>query len=104
MSSSNLKTKPKILIGICSPMVFLLILGAVAVFNINTLVKTSGWVDHTRVVHVVRLDDERIRSARYLKRDISDLSDQRRIGGRHVRLQLDTIGANDSEQWRAFVV
>ena len=50
MSSSNLKTKPKILIGICSPMVFLLILGAVAVFNINTLVKTSGWVDHTRVV------------------------------------------------------
>ncbi|MCH7936817.1 MAG: CHASE3 domain-containing protein [Proteobacteria bacterium] len=50
MNFSNLKTKPKILIGICSPMILLLVLGGVAVYNINTIVKTSGWVDHTRVV------------------------------------------------------
>ena len=50
MNFSNLKTKPKILIGICSPMVLLLVLGAVAVYNINTIVKTGGMVDHTRVV------------------------------------------------------
>jgi methyl-accepting chemotaxis protein len=50
MLFDNLKTKPKVLIGICSPLVLLLILGAVAIFNINTITKTAGWVDHTRVV------------------------------------------------------
>jgi len=50
MSFNDLKTKPKILIGICSPLVLLVILGAVAIYNINTITKTAGWVDHTRVV------------------------------------------------------
>ena len=35
---ANLKTKTKILIGICSPLVLLLVLGLVAGFNVNGLV------------------------------------------------------------------
>ena len=47
---SNLKTKPKILIGICTPMVMLVILGAVSVFAIMSIVDTNKWVDHTNKV------------------------------------------------------
>ncbi len=47
---SGLKTKPKILLGICSPMVLLLTLGAVSVYSINTIVDTNEQVDHTHVV------------------------------------------------------
>ncbi len=47
MKFSNLKTKPKILIGICSPMVLLLILGGISVYNINTIVDTNEQVSHT---------------------------------------------------------
>ena len=49
-SFSNLKTKPKILLGVCAPMVLLLILGGVSIFSINSIVRTNGWVDHTRAV------------------------------------------------------
>ncbi len=47
---AGLKTKPKILLGICSPMVLLLILGGVSVFSISTIVETNKQVDHTYVV------------------------------------------------------
>ncbi len=46
----NLRTKTKVLIGVLSPLILLLILGGVAVFGINTITKTNQWVDHTRVV------------------------------------------------------
>ncbi|MCZ6447382.1 MAG: CHASE3 domain-containing protein, partial [Alphaproteobacteria bacterium] len=45
-----MKTKPKILLGICSPMVLLLILGGVSVYSINTIVETNKRVNHTHVV------------------------------------------------------
>ena len=50
MNFSNLKTKPKIPIGICSPMVLLLILGGISVYNINTIVDTNKRVSHTHEV------------------------------------------------------
>ncbi|MCH9051981.1 MAG: CHASE3 domain-containing protein [Proteobacteria bacterium] len=50
MKISNLKTKPKILLGICSPLVLLLILGGVSVYSINTIVDTNKWVEHTHEV------------------------------------------------------
>ncbi len=46
----GLKTKSKILLGICSPMVLLLILGGVSVYSINTIVETNKRVNHTHVV------------------------------------------------------
>ncbi len=50
MKFSDLKTKPKILLGICSPLVLLLILGGVSVYSINTIVETNKRVNHTHVV------------------------------------------------------
>ena len=47
---ANLKTKAKVLIGIFAPMVLLVVLGAVAIFNIGSIVNTNERVDHTRVV------------------------------------------------------
>ncbi|MBT7978826.1 MAG: HAMP domain-containing protein [Rhodospirillaceae bacterium] len=47
---SNLKTKPKILIGICSPLVLLAGLGGVAVYGIDSIVTTNKWVGHTHEV------------------------------------------------------
>ena len=47
---SNLKTKPKILLGICSPLLLLVVLGAVAIYGINSIVATNQQVDHTHVV------------------------------------------------------
>jgi methyl-accepting chemotaxis protein len=47
---SNLKTKPKILIGICSPLVLLAGLGGVAVYGIDSIVSTNERVDHTHEV------------------------------------------------------
>ncbi len=44
----NLKTKTKILIGICSPLFLLLVLGVVAVFNINSMVTTNAKLDDSR--------------------------------------------------------
>jgi len=50
MKFSNLKTKPKILIGICSPLVLLVILGGISVFNISSIVDTNKSVEHTQNV------------------------------------------------------
>ena len=50
MSFNDLKTKPKILIGISSPLVLLIILGFVAIYDINKITTTAGKVDDTRKV------------------------------------------------------
>ncbi len=50
MKFAGLKTKPKILIGICSPLVLLMGLGAASVYSIDTIVETNERVDHTHVV------------------------------------------------------
>ena len=42
---ADLKTKPKILFGVLSPMALLLLLGAIAVYNISSITQTSKWVD-----------------------------------------------------------
>jgi len=47
---SNLKTKPKILIGICSPLVLLAMLGGVSIYGIDSIVSTNERVGHTHVV------------------------------------------------------
>ena len=47
---SNLKTKPKILIGICSPLVLLMMLGGISVYSINSIVSTNKMVEHTHEV------------------------------------------------------
>ena len=47
---SSLRTKPKILIGICVPIATMVILGAVSVFSIISIVDTNKWVDHTNRV------------------------------------------------------
>ncbi|WP_169566275.1 CHASE3 domain-containing protein [Sneathiella limimaris] len=44
----NLKTKTKILIGTCAPLVLLIILGMVAGLNVNGLVETSVTLNQTR--------------------------------------------------------
>lgn len=50
MSLANLKTHTKILIGTCSPILLLLLLGAVSLFGIHSLSKSNVWVDHTHNV------------------------------------------------------
>ena len=50
MKFSNLKTKPKILLGVCAPLVLLVAVAAISLFNTNSIVTTNGWVDHTRKV------------------------------------------------------
>ena len=47
---ADLKTKPKILLGVLSPMVLLLLLGGIATFNINSITKANKWVEHTHNV------------------------------------------------------
>jgi methyl-accepting chemotaxis protein len=47
---SNLNTKPKILIGICLPLVMLVALGGVAINSISSIVGTNKQVDHTHEV------------------------------------------------------
>lgn len=47
---SNLKTKPKVLIGVCAPLVLLAVVGGIALFNIDRISQTGKWVDHTHEV------------------------------------------------------
>ncbi len=49
-SFTNLKTKSKVLIGVLSPMVLLLVLGGVAMYNINSITRTNERVEHTHEV------------------------------------------------------
>ncbi len=50
MRFSNWKTKQKVLLGVLSPLSLLVVLGLVAYWNVNSMVQTNKWVDHTRVV------------------------------------------------------
>ena len=50
MLLSNLKTHTKVLIGTCSPILLLVLLGAVSLFGIQSLSKSNVWVDHTHNV------------------------------------------------------
>ena len=47
---ANLRTKQKILLGICSPLILLVMLGGVAVYGINSITTTNERVSHTHVV------------------------------------------------------
>jgi methyl-accepting chemotaxis protein len=47
---TNLKTKSKVLLGIFSPMVLLLLLGGIAIININSITSTNKMVEHTHNV------------------------------------------------------
>lgn len=47
---SDLKTKSKILIGICSPLILLMLLGGISIYGINSIVSTNERVDHTHKV------------------------------------------------------
>ena len=47
---SDLKTKPKILMGVCAPLVLLTAVGAISLYDINKIAQTSKKVDQTRVV------------------------------------------------------
>ncbi len=47
---SSLKTKSKILLGVCAPLVLLTAVGGISLFNVDKITTTSKWVDHTRVV------------------------------------------------------
>ncbi|MEG3617535.1 methyl-accepting chemotaxis protein [Magnetovibrio sp. PR-2] len=47
MAFHDIKTKPKILMGVLAPLVLLLALGGIAVYSISSLVKTEHMVAHT---------------------------------------------------------
>jgi len=47
MSIHNIKTKSKILMSVLFPLIFLLILGGIAIFGINSMLKSARWVEHT---------------------------------------------------------
>ena len=47
---AGLKTKPKILIGICSPLLLLMLLGGVSVYSIDSIVDSNKVVDHAHEV------------------------------------------------------
>ena len=50
LSLSNIKTKPKVLLGVAAPLLLTLLIAAVAVVNLNRMQTTQGWVDHTQAV------------------------------------------------------
>jgi len=47
MAFQDMKTKPKILMGVLSPLVLLFVLGGVAIYSINAMLTTNKWVEHT---------------------------------------------------------
>ena len=50
MNFKNVRLRTKILVGICVPLALLVLLGGISIVNINAILETSGWVDHTHVV------------------------------------------------------
>ncbi len=50
LNLKNLGLGKKIMLGVCCPLVLLVILGSVSIFNIKSIVKTNGWVEHTHNV------------------------------------------------------
>ncbi|WP_299672660.1 CHASE3 domain-containing protein [uncultured Roseobacter sp.] len=49
-SLSNINTKSKVLLTAAIPLALMLIIGAVALINLNRMDRTQGWVDHTQNV------------------------------------------------------
>lgn len=47
---ADLRTKTKILAGVCLPLALTTVIGGTALYNIDKITTTSTWVDHTRVV------------------------------------------------------
>ena len=47
---SDLKTKTKVLLGVCAPLVLMTAIGGIALKDISNISHTNKWVDHTRVV------------------------------------------------------
>lgn len=47
---SSLKTRTKVLVGVLSPLSLLVVLGGVTFYSVTSIVRTTDWVDHTRVV------------------------------------------------------
>ena len=47
---ADLRTKTKILVGVCLPLVLTTVIGGTALYNIDKIRTTNKWVDHTRVV------------------------------------------------------
>lgn len=50
MKFKNMRLRTKILAGICTPLVLLVLLGGISIININEILRTSDWVDHTHIV------------------------------------------------------
>jgi len=50
MKFADLKTKTKILIGVCTPLALGLAIGGISSVTISSIVESNKWVDHTRVV------------------------------------------------------
>lgn len=49
-SLDQMKTKQKILVGVCTPLIFLLLLGGISALNVSKLNSTNAWVNHTYFV------------------------------------------------------
>jgi methyl-accepting chemotaxis protein len=47
MNFQKMSLKSKILLGVCSQLLFLIILGLISLFGMNTMVRTNQWVEHT---------------------------------------------------------
>ncbi len=50
MNFKSMRLRTKILAGICAPLALLGLLGGISIMNINAILETSGWVDHTHTV------------------------------------------------------
>ncbi|MGI9382846.1 MAG: CHASE3 domain-containing protein [Methyloligellaceae bacterium] len=50
MKLSSLKTRTKVLAGTISPLMLLLVIGAICVYGISTMQRTQHWVEHTQAV------------------------------------------------------
>ena len=46
----SLNTKSRISLGVCSPLVLLMVLGGISITSITSIVETDKWVEHTHKV------------------------------------------------------
>ena len=49
-SFSNLKTQPKILIGVCAPLILLVMLAGIVVYNLGSIMTANKSVDYTHEI------------------------------------------------------
>ena len=45
-----MKLGPKMIAGNCAPLLFVVALGGVCLWSVGSLIKSTGWVDHTHEV------------------------------------------------------